>query len=280
MIPPNVVFIVYGVTANVSIGNLFMAALVPGVLAAVALMVQIGWQARRQKWPRGTWPGWRQTGRNALGALLPLLLVVVVLGGIRYGLFTATEAAAVAVAYALLLAAFVYRTLTFRLLWNKLVETAILTGMVLLIVGAARLLSWVLATQQVPQAFASVVMSLGGGKTLFLLMTIAVFLPLGTILEGVPAIVMLTPILAPIARQLGINLVHYGVIIAATQGISVFTPPVGISLLVACSVGRVSPSEVARPLFPYLAILLLVTLLIAFVPELSLFLPRMVGYGR
>jgi C4-dicarboxylate transporter, DctM subunit len=132
----------------------------------------------------------------------------------------------------------------------------------------------------VPQAFASAVMKAGGGRTLFLLMTIAVFLPLGTILEGVPAIVMLTPILAPIARQLGINMVHYGVLVAATQGISVFTPPVGISLLVACSVGRVAPSDVARPLLPYLGLLLIIVLVIAFVPQLSLFLPRLVGYNR
>jgi C4-dicarboxylate transporter, DctM subunit len=279
LIPPNIVFIIYGVVANVSIGQLFMAGLVPGLLAAVALMSQIGWQARRHQWARGTWPGWRETTRTAVDAFLPLLLIVVVLGGIRYGMFTATEAAAVAVVYALLLAAFVYRSLTWRQFRNKLLETAMLTGMVLLIVGAAKLLSWVLATQQVPQTFALGVMKMGGGRTLFLLMTIAVFLPLGTILEGVPAIVMLTPILAPIARELGINMVHYGVLIAATQGISVFTPPVGISLLVACSVGRVTPSEVARPLLAYLALLLVVALVIAFVPALSLFLPRLVGYA-
>lgn len=280
MIPPNIVFIIYGVVANVSIGQLFVAGLLPGLIAAVSLMIQIGWQARRQDWARAEWPGWRETARNAGSAFLPLLLIVVVLGGIRYGLFTPTEAAAVAVAYALLLAVLVYRSLTWRQFWNKLLETAMLTGMVLLIVGAAKLLSWVLATQQVPQTFAAGVMKVGGGRNLFLLMTIAAFLPLGTILEGVPAIVMLTPILAPIARQLGVNMVHYGVLIAATQGISVFMPPVGISLLVACSVGRVKPSEVARPLFSYLGLLLVVVLIIAFVPQLSLFLPRLVGYAR
>jgi C4-dicarboxylate transporter DctM subunit len=278
MIPPNIVFIIYGVVANVSIGQLFVAGLIPGVLAAAALMTQIGWQAHRQGWPRTEWPGWRETARCAANAFLPLLLVAVVLGGIRYGLFTATEAAAVAVAYALLLATLVYRSMTWRQLANRLLETATLTGMILLIVGTAKLLSWVLATQQVPQTFAGAVLKVGGGRTLFLLMTVAAFLPLGTILEGVPAIVMLTPILAPIAKQLGINMVHYGVLVAATQGISVFTPPVGISLLVACSVGHVTPGEVARPLFSYLGLLLLVVFFIAFVPQLSLFLPHLAGY--
>jgi C4-dicarboxylate transporter DctM subunit len=277
MIPPNIVFIVYGVVANVSIGRLFLAGVVPALVAALALMVLIGSQAKRQGWPRGTWPGWRATAHTAARAFLPLLLVVVVLGGIRYGLFTATEAAAIAVAYALGLAA-MYRSITWRQLFGALCETAMLTGAVLVIVGAAKVLAWELATLQAPQAFATAVTSLGGGRTWFLLMTIAVFLPLGAILEGVPAIVMLAPILVPVARRIGIDPIHYGVLIAATQGISVFTPPVGVSLLVACSVGRVAPGAVARPLWAYLGLLLAIVFVIAFVPELSLFLPRLVGY--
>jgi tripartite ATP-independent transporter DctM subunit len=280
MIPPNIAFIVYAVVANVSIGQLFLAGVLPGLLGAAVLMGRIAWQARTEKWDRTPWPTLRELGRDAGSALMPLSLIVVVLGGIRYGFYTATEAAAMAFAYALILAAFVYRTLTWRDLRDNLLQTAVLTGSILIIVGAARLLSWVLATQQVPQMIAAGVLGLGGGRTVFLLMTIAVFIPLGTILEGVPAIVMLTPILAPIARQLGIDMVHYGIVIAATQGISVFLPPIGISLLVACSVGRVTPAEVARPLFGYLGLLFIVALVIAFVPELSLFLPRWAGYNR
>ena len=280
MIPPNIAFIVYGVVANVSIGQLFLAGVLPGLVGSVVLMAFIAAQARRERWPRAPWPRLADLARDARSALLPLSLVVVVLGGIRYGLYTATEAAAMAVAYALILAAFVYRTLTWRGLHGHLLQTAVLTGMILLIVGAARLLSWVLATEQVPQMFADAVTHLGGGRTLFLLMTIVAFIPLGTILEGVPAIVMLTPILAPIARQLGIDMVHYGVVIAATQGISVFLPPIGISLLVACSVGRVTPAEVSRPLLPYLGVLFVVALVVAFIPELSLMLPRWAGYSR
>ena len=280
MIPPNIAFIVYAVAANVSIGQLFLAGVVPGLLAAAVLMGSVAWQARGERWERTEWPTLRQLGRDAASALLPLSLIVVVLGGIRYGLYTATEAAAMAFAYALALAGLVYRTLTWKDLRENLVHTAVLTGTILIIVGAARLLSWVLATQQVPQMLASAVMELGGGPRLFMLMTILAFIPLGTILEGVPAIVMLTPILAPIARQLGIDMVHFGVVIAATQGISVFLPPIGISLLVACSVGRVKPADVSRPLLGYLGLLFIVALVIAFVPQLSLFLPRWAGYNR
>ena len=150
--------------------------------------------------------------------------------------------------------------------------------MVLLVVGAARLLSWVFAVQQVPQQISEAALGLGGGATAFLLLTVAVFLPLGAILEGVPAVVMLTPVLLPVARQLGIDPVHYGAVIVATQGISVFLPPVGVSLLVACSVAGVTPARVSRPLFPYLAWMLVLTIVIALVPEIVLFLPRLMGY--
>ena len=203
---------------------------------------------------------------------------MVILGGIRFGFFTPTEAAAVAVAYALLLAGPVYRSLTVRDLWSKLVQTAVVSGMVLFVVGAAHLLGWVLAVEEAPQALAAAVVGLGGGQAGFLVLTILVFLPLGTILEGVPAVVMLTPILLPIASQLGIDPVHYGAVIVATQGISVFLPPVGVSLLVACSVGGVEPAAVARPLLPYLGLMLALTVGIALWPGVVLFLPNLLGY--
>jgi C4-dicarboxylate transporter DctM subunit len=278
LIPPAIVMVIYGVMGNVSIGKLFVACIPAALLMAFGLMLQIGWQAHRQNWPRSE----RATGatirRAAIKAILPLFMIVVVLGGIRVGLFTATEAAAVAVAYALILAAGVYRAFSWRQLKESLIQTSVVSGMVLLVVGAARLLSWVFAVGQVPQELASMVMGLGGGQAAFLILTILIFLPLGAILEGVPAVVLLTPILLPLAKQLGIDPVHYGAVIVATQGISVFMPPVGVSLLVACSVGRVQPAGVSRHLWPYLVLMLVFTLLIAFVPEIVLFLPRLIGY--
>ena len=278
LIPPAIVMVVYGVIGNVSVGALFVASIAPALLIAVGLMTQIGWQARREGWPAGERATLAEVRHAALDAVLPLFMIVVILGGIRFGLFTPTEAAAVAVAYALLLAGPVYRALPAAELWSKVVQTAMVSGMVLFVVGAARLLGWVLAVMQVPQALASSMVGLGGGQAGFMILTILIFLPLGAILEGVPAVVMLTPILLPLARQLGIDPVHYGTVIVATQGISVFLPPVGVSLLVACSVGGVEPAEVARPLWPYLALMLALTVVIALVPGIVLFLPSLPGY--
>jgi tripartite ATP-independent transporter DctM subunit len=277
LIPPGIVMVVYGVVGNVSIVRLFTACIVPGLVMALGLMVLIGYQARRENWPRGPGYDWRRFLRALRDAILPLLLLVVILGGIRFGIFTATEAAAVAVAYAVLLG-LIYRSLSARRLWDEMVRTATLTGMVLFVVGAAQILSWTLAVAQVPQTVATAFANLGGGATSYLVFTILLFLPLGALLEGVPAVVMLTPILLPIARQLGIDPVHYGTLIVATQGISVFLPPIGVSLLVACSVGGVAPGAVARPLAPYLILLLGFIFLLAFVPEIALLLPRIMGY--
>ncbi len=278
LIPPAIVMVVYGVIGNVSIGALFVASITPALLIAVGLMMQIGWQARRQGWPAAPRASFAEVRRAAVDALLPLFMIVVILGGIRFGIFTPTEAAAVAVAYALLLAGPVYRSLTVANLWAKIVQTAMVSGMVLFVVGAARLLGWVLAIMQAPQSLASSLVAMGGGQTGFIVLTILIFLLLGAILEGVPAVVLLTPILLPLARELGIDPIHYGAVIVATQGISVFLPPVGVSLLVACSVGGVEPAEVARPLWPYLALMLALTVLIALVPGVVLWLPEALGY--
>ena len=175
LIPPAIVMVVYGVIGNVSIGALFVASIAPALLIAVGLMTHIGWQARREGWPAAERASWAEVRHAAVDAALPLFMIVVILGGIRFGIFTPTEAATVAVAYALFLAGPVYRSLTAAELWRKIVQTAMVSGMVLFVVGAARLLGWVLAIMQAPQSLAASLVAMGGGQTGFLMLVILIF---------------------------------------------------------------------------------------------------------
>jgi tripartite ATP-independent transporter DctM subunit len=276
LVPPCITMVIYGVVGGVSIGELFAAGFAPAFLMAAALMIQLYVQARRENRPPGRRATWREVGVAAKGSVLALFMAVIIFGGILGGVFTPTEAAAVSVMYAMIIGIGVYRQVTVRTFIEKLIETGKISGLVLLLVGAAHSFSWILSREQVPQTIAQWMLSVGGGKQLFMLLTCLIFLPIGAILEGVPAVILLTPIMLPIAKSLGVDPVHYGTLIVACQGISVFTPPVGVSLFVACSIGKVSMTEVAKPLLPYLWTMALVLLAIAFFPELSLFLPRLI----
>jgi len=275
LVPPCITMVIYGVVGGVSIGELFAAGFAPAFLMASALMVQLYVQARREHRAPGRRASLSEIVKAAKGSVLALFMAVIIFGGILGGIFTPTEAAAVSVLYAMIIGILVYRQVSFKVFLEKLVETGKISGLVLLLVGTAHSFSWILSREQVPQTIAHWMLSVGGGKQLYLLLTCVVFLPIGAILEGVPAVILLTPIMLPIAKSLGIDPVHYGTLIVACQGISVFMPPVGVSLFVACSIGKVSMSEVARPLLPYLATMALTLLAIAFYPDLSLFLPRL-----
>lgn len=276
LVPPCITMVIYGVIGGVSIGELFAGGFIPAFMMALALMVQIYLQARRENWRAGRRASLREIASAAKDSVLALMMAVIIFGGILGGIFTPTEAAGVAVIYAIFVGMVVYRQVGLRSFVDKLVETGKISGMVLLLVGTAHSFSWILSREQIPQQIAQWMLGVGGGKYIFILLTCLVFLPLGAILEGVPAVILLTPIMLPIAKSLGIDPVHYGIVIVACQGISVFTPPVGVSLFVACSIGKVSMTEVAKPLLPYLGTMGLILLVIAYFPSLSLFLPRLI----
>ena len=276
LVPPCITMVIYGVVGGVSIGELFAAGFIPAFLMAFALMIQIYFQAVQAGRKPGRRAPFAEIWDAGKDSVLALMMAVIIFGGILGGIFTPTEAAAVAVLYAILIGMLVYRQVSLQTLFDKLVETGKISGMVLLLVGTAHSFSWILSREQVPQMIAQWMLSMGGGKYLYILLTILVFLPLGAILEGVPAVILLTPIMLPIARNLGIDPVHYGIVIVACQGISVFTPPVGVSLFVACSIGKVTVTEVGKPLLPYLAVMALVLLVIAYLPEISLLLPKLI----
>jgi len=274
LVPPCIAMVVYGGVANVSIGALFAGGFLPALVMAAALMIQLNIQARQAGVAPARWPGIKSLAGAFKESLLALFMPVIIFGGILGGICTPTEAAVLAVAYGLVISMFVYREITIPKLFDILLETGVVTGKVMIMVGMASVFAWILSREQVPQALANAIFSMGGGKILFLLLINIAFLFLGAVLEGVPAIIMTVPILLPIATQFGIDPIHFGIILIANMGIGLFLPPVGLGVFIGCSIGKVTVAEVARPLIPYLGVNFATVLLITYWPWLTLVIPR------
>jgi tripartite ATP-independent transporter DctM subunit len=275
LIPPCLNMVILGAMANISIGGLFMGGFLPGFLMAITLMVIIYFQSAR-----GILPGADQKRAplteiiaSMKDSVIPLMMPVIIFGGIFGGIFTATEAASVATVYAFIVSVFVYKEVKVRDIYRIVVETAVMTGVVCLLVGAATCFSWILATHQVPQMLGAFIGSVSEGKIVFLLMSIVIFFVFGAILDGLPAILIFFPIFYPIAQSLGLHPYHYGVLIIAVVGVSVVVPPIGLCLVIICSLAKIRLSDTIAPLMPYIAILIIDSIVIAFWPWLVTYLP-------
>jgi len=275
MIPPCLNMVVLGAMSNISIAGLFMGGFLPGFLMALTLMIIIYYQSARGVLPGAE--GKRATVTEILvsfkDSVIPLMMPVIIFGGIFSGIFTATEAASVATVYAFIVSVFVYKEIKTRDMVRILVDTALMTGVVCLLVGAATSFSWILATYQVPQMLGGFIGSVSEGKVVFLLLTIAVFFVFGMILDGLPAILIFFPILFPIAQTLGIHPLHFGVLVIAIVGISIVAPPIGLCLVIICSLAKIKLTDTIKPLIPYTLILVIDLIVMAFWPWLVLFLP-------
>jgi C4-dicarboxylate transporter, DctM subunit len=279
LIPPSIVAVIYGWQANTSVGALFAAGFVPGFATAAALMGYIYFTAKRRGFPTEAKASWAETGRAVRESLPALLMPVIILGGIFVGLFTATESAAVAVVYGIAVALFYYKELTWRDLPGILVESAVTTGIVGLLLGMAAIFGYVLTTLQVPMKLAGVILSLSGSWWVFLILVNLLLLVAGCFLNATAILVVIVPILLPMAERFGIDLVHFGIMVIANLGIGYVTPPVGTCLYVACSISKEPLDRVIRPLIPLLLVMVGMLLLVAFVPEFTLFVPRLL-YGK
>jgi len=275
LVPPCIAMVVYGGVANTSVGALFAGGFLPAFLMASALMIQLNIQARRAGVVPGRWAGIKPLAKAFKDSLLALFMPLIIFGGILGGICTPTEAAVLAVAYGIVISMFVYREINLSKLGEILLETGIVTGKVMIMVGMASVFAWILTREQVPQALAGLIHSLGGGKILFLFIINVAFLFLGAVLEGVPALIMTVPILLPIASQFGIDPVHFGVILIANMGIGLFLPPVGLGVFIGCSIGKVTIAEVAKPLLPYLGVNFATVLLITYWPWLTMAIPKL-----
>lgn len=278
LIPPSNIMIVYAVVAgNVSVAALFLAGIVPGIVMGLSIMA-VCFMLNRN---RAVGSAERVTGKQVLqafwGALPSLLLIVLVLGGILGGVFSATEASAVAVAYALLLGMGLYREIKVADLPRIVLKSAKTTSVVMLLVGASQAMSWVLALEQVPQAVSASLLEFSDSPLVTLLLINVLLLVVGTFMDMTPAVLIFTPIFLPVVTGLGMDPVHFGVLMVANLCIGLCTPPVGTCLFVGCGVGGTTIAKVARPLLPMFVAMLLALMIITYVPELSLALPRWLG---
>lgn len=277
LIPPSVVMVVYAAATETSLGNLFMAGVMPGVLLGVSLMVVIYAIAVKKNlpaMPRVSLREWLATARRAIWGLL---LIFIILGGIYSGMFTPTEAAAVAAVYSAFIALFVYKDMTLSEAPKVILESAKLSIMLMFIIANAMLFAHVLTTEQIPQQITAWVVEAGLEPWMFLLVVNIVLLIAGAFMEPSAIILILAPILFPIAIELGIDPIHLGVIMVVNMEIGLITPPVGLNLFVTSAVTNMPIHQVIRATMPWLAILLIFLVIITYVPMVSLGLPTLLG---
>jgi tripartite ATP-independent transporter DctM subunit len=276
-IPPSLVMIVLGSISSLSIGALFLAGLLPAAVMALCLVLTIYVQAVRSKEARPPRSSFAAMRRATLNAVPALFVPVVLIAGIVKGIASPTEVSSFAVVYALGAAVLIYRRMGLREFWSVATETASLTGSMLLMLSTATAFSFTLTIAQVPQAMVGLVSSLHGHPWAFMLASIALLVVLGCVLEGLPAILILAPLLIPIATSIGINPLQYGIVLIAAMGIGAFMPPIGVGLYAACLIGGATMREATRPMVGYIAMLLLGLIIVSFIPEISLFLPGLFG---
>ena len=278
IIPPSGIMIIYAYTMEVSVAAMFAAGIVPGALVGLGLMAVVAALARRHDLPAATKrSSWRERGAASRRAVLPLLTPVIILGGILGGVFTPTEASAVAVGYAALLSLFVLRTITFAELPRILTASAVSSAVVLLLVGAAIAFKTVVSLSHAAESLADLFLSVSGNPLVLLFMINMLLFVVGMFLDAGPAIIILGPILAPVFIGLGIDPVHFAIIMSVNLTVGLATPPMGLVLFVASSVSGEPVTSISRAILPFLAVEIAVIFLITFVPAISMTVPRLLG---
>ena len=278
LIPPSIVMVVYAAATDVSVGRMFLAGVVPGLVAGSMLMAGIYVIALWKGLPSQSWAGWREVFCAASDAVWGLLLIVIILGGIYGGIFTPTEAASVAVVYGFIVSFFVYKELSIEDIPKVLLNTCSLSGVVLLVLATASMFSFILTFERIPHALAQLIVSYADNWILFIILVHIVFILLGMVMDALPAIIVLMPIFLPVAVSLGMEPIHLGILVAANVGIGMITPPVGICLFVACGISKTPIGSVVKPLLPFLIFLIFTLIIITMFPEITLFLPRLLGF--
>ena len=278
MIPPSNVMIVYSVAAgSVSIAAMFMAGVLPGILTGLFIMLVCGWVAFRKKYPCEERASFKEILIRFKRAFLSLFLVVIVIGGILKGIFTATEAAAISVVYAFILSAVVYREVKIKMLPELLLQTGITTAVVMLLIGASSGMGWIMTMANIPQTVSAALLGLSDNPILILLAINLLLIFVGTFMDMTPAVLIFTPIFLPVAQSLGMHEVHFGIMLIANLSIGLCTPPVGTCLFIGCGVGKTTIAKVTKTMLLFFGAMVGALLVITYVPQLSLWLPVQTG---
>lgn len=279
IIPPSLPLVIYGVMASVSIGQLFVAGIIPGLMMAFSLSVIVWWIARKRNYPTDVAFRISTICSRFKQAFLPLMTPVIIVGGIVTGVFTPTEAAICAAAYAICLGVFVYKTLTIRKLSVIAIETIEITASIMMIVGAASVFAWILTANQVATHFGDFLMGFTDNKNVVLILIMLLVLVVGLFMETLAAISILVPVLLPVSVQFGIDPVHLGIIVILNLMLGLLTPPVGMVLFVLSRVSGVPFERCVSATMPFLVPLVVVLILLTFIPSLTLWLPELL-YGK
>jgi C4-dicarboxylate transporter DctM subunit len=279
LIPPCLTMVVFGSLTNTSVGALFLAGFVPGIGMGLLLMLLTYVIARKKNFPREKRATFKELLIAAKRSFLSLFMGVIILGGIILGIFTATEAAAVAVMYGFFLSVIFYREIKLSQIPEILWKSAVISGVVMLVVGISYAFGWVIAKEQIPIKLANFMINIPGGKLVFLLAVNVLLLAMGMFFDASLSVVILVPILFPVAVKLGIHPVHFGTFVVMNLGIGFTTPPFGLSLFIASSIAKVPISSVIKPIIPYILTMIAFLLVVTYVPWFSMILPKIfMGY--
>ncbi|NQZ30899.1 MAG: TRAP transporter large permease [Oceanospirillaceae bacterium] len=279
IIPPSLPLVIYGVMASVSIGQLFVAGIIPGLMMAFSLSVMVWWIAKKRGYPTDVAFRLSTIWHRFKRAILPLMTPVIIVGGIVTGAFTPTEAAICAAAYAIFLGQVVYKTLSVRKLSVIVIETVEITASIMMIIGAASVFAWILTSNQIAVVLGDALLSITDDKNVVLLLITLLVLTVGLFMETIAAISILVPLLLPISAQFGIDPIHLGIIVILNLMLGLLTPPVGMVLFVLSKVSGISFERCVKATMPFLVPLIVVLMLLTYIPSLTLFLPELL-YGK
>jgi C4-dicarboxylate transporter DctM subunit len=275
IIPPSILMVLYAVATELSVGKMLLAGAIPGLTLGISQMVVITWYAHKKNYPTGHGFQLKRVFSTGKSAILPMMVVIIIVGGIYGGVFTPTEAAVIAVLYTFFLGFFVYRNLTFGDLKNLFIEAGIVGASGVFILTTTYVFAWIITSEKVPQMIIDSIFVITTSKILILIFLNIALLLCGTFLPGIAAIIVLAPILHPIGLQLGLDPIHFGVVVVLNLSIGLVTPPVGPCLFVSCAIGRCSISETIKPLLPLYLASVAALLLITFVPWFSTVIPNL-----